>query len=304
MKLQPTKPHVLLMYGGESNEHEISILSARNVVQSLRDSGHRVSLVYISRQGQWLLVDSVCDSPTGTTLLPKFSTGSLLIAGTAKLLSPDAIFPILHGPNGEDGTVQSVARLLHIPCVGPSMLHAAVTMNKDLTKRLLRDAGIATAPWKMWSIGQLRPSFDDIVRQLGVPFFVKPVDAGSSVGVTKVHSISEYQPALDSAALHGGQVIIEQFIDGREFEVAVIGEGIVSGVGEIIPEEAFYSYRDKYDTASTAQVTVTPKINSKLKTAIRDTALRAYQATYGSGMARVDFLVKKDGAVYVESMQN
>ena len=265
MKLRPTKPHILLMYGGESNEHEISILSARNVWQSLLDSGHRVSLVYISRRGQWLLVDLVKDSPVGTALLPKFGTGSLLIAGTAKLLSPDAIFPMLHGPNGEDGTVQSVARLLHIPCVGPSMLHAAVTMNKDLTKRLLRDAGILTARWKMWFVHDPSPSFDDITKALGVPFFVKPVDAGSSVGVTKVHSAAEYQQALDSAALHSDHVIIEEFISGREFEVAVMGSGTVSGVGEIIPGEEFYSYSDKYDTLSTAQVNTAPKISSRAK---------------------------------------
>lgn len=296
------KPHVLLIYGGESNEHEISILSARNVQRALHESGHHVSLAYITRQGEWQLVDTVRDSPIGNALLPLLGMGSLLVLDTNEYLSPGVIFPVLHGKNGEDGTVQSVAHLLHIPIVGPSILGAAVTMNKDLTKRLLRDAGILTARWLTWSTQQPQPEYKDVVSDLGVPFFVKPVDAGSSVGVTKVHNQSEYSFALESAALHSNQVIIEEFIDGRELEVSVIGDSQVSDVGEIIPGEEFYSYRDKYDDNSTAQVNVTPKLNKKTKAAVCDISRRAYQATYGTGMARVDFLVKSDGTAYVSEI--
>jgi D-alanine-D-alanine ligase len=297
--------HVLLIYGGESSEHEISIRSALNIQSSLDELGHLISYVYITRAGEWLHVQGVSDSLNGSAMMPQFGTGSLLNATTNEHISPDVIFPVLHGCKGEDGTVQSVAQLLHIPCVGPSVLGAAVTMNKDATKHLLRGAGLKTAQWIVWNKNKTMPPYDSVVRTLGLPFFVKPIDAGSSVGVTKVHSINEYSPALRDAAHHSDQVIIEEFIDGKEYEVSVLGDGSqVSGVGEIIPGEEFYSYEDKYSDASTARADVSPRLRLTQKNMIRDIARRAYLATYGTGMARVDFLVKSDGTVYVSEINS
>lgn len=292
---------VLLLFGGESSEHEVSLVSARNVAAAIDPAKYSVLYGYIDREGKWWRAESV-DVPVGGALplVPLLGEGTFL-SGDVRL-RPDIIFPVLHGQNGEDGTVQGLAELLHIPIVGCGIAASAVGMHKVLAKALAVQAGVPVVPSLVHDRGTEVPAYALLIERLGAPIFVKPVRSGSSVGVHKVESQQQLETALEDAHRYDDQVLIEKAIDARELEVAVLGNHRLieaSPVGEVIPEGEFYSYESKYSAASTSQVVIPADISDEQRLMLQEYARTVFSAIDGSGLARVDFFIDtQDGAVY------
>lgn len=302
-----SKIHVLLVYGGQSSEHEVSLASARNVFAALDNARYDISTCLIDKDGRWWLQDTINDYHTGSPqLLPVLGQQKFITLPDHKIIQPDVILPILHGKNGEDGTVQGLAVLLGIPCVGPSLLAAAVTMDKDMTKRLLEHGDIPVVPWKTWSVHDQEPSYEEVTAELGPDVFVKPASAGSSIGVSHVTSGESWGEALRLAAENSEVVLIEKAIYGREIEVAVLGNNQPrpTAPGEIIAGEEFYSYEDKYGAESASQVKIPADLSETLQSRLKDFALRAYAATACRGMARVDFFVTENEEVFLNEINS
>ena len=299
---------VLLLFGGESSEHDVSLSSARNVYAAIDNEKFDVQFGYIDRQGKWWLLDQFDDAgqPRGAPqLIPVVGSGSFVTIPETKIIHPDVIFPVLHGANGEDGSVQGLAQLLHIPCVGCDMTASAICMDKLATKEILSMHEVAVSPYVVHRAGEGAPDFATLVEQLGNPLFVKPTRAGSSVGVSKVQSMDELTAALDLAHQHDAVALIEKGIIGRELEVAVLGNPpnhTASGVGEIKPGEDFYSYEDKYATDSKSQVIIPAELDTAISEKIRAVAESAYATLGCQGLARVDFLLSEDGTVYINEV--
>lgn len=299
------RTHVLLLFGGESSEHDVSIAGAANVFAALDDEKYLTQLCYIDRSGKWWLVPEVSPHHMNCPqILPVPGTGKLVTIPEGTVLRPDVILPILHGKHGEDGTIQGLASLLHVPIVGPSTQGASVTMDKDMTKRLLRDAGVPVIDWMNWRVHDKPPDYSAVVQRLGATVFVKPSRAGSSVGVSKVTNKDEYQAALELAAKHDDLVLIEKAVKGREIEVGVLGtdKAEASVAGEIKPGADFYDYEDKYNPASRAEVIIPAEISDQQQSELKELALKAYAATAGRGMARIDFFLGDHGRIYLNEI--
>jgi D-alanine-D-alanine ligase len=274
-----------ILFGGKSAEHEISILSAQNIFNAIDRTKFEPAFVKIDKSGQWQMND---------------------------VLQFDAVFPILHGPFGEDGTIQGLLKLADIPFVGPGVLGSAVGMDKDVMKRLLRDAQIPIGKFLTLkkqdslnevSIAQTMP-FAKIEAALGVPFFIKPANMGSSVGINKVHNKEEYPCALKEAFLYDNKIIIEEFIPGREIECAVLGneEPIASVPGEIIPSHEFYSYDAKYIDEKGASLEIPAKIDAETQKHIQTLAIKVFQTLCCEGLSRVDFFLKENNEIIVNEI--
>lgn len=293
-----TRQTVLLLFGGESSEHDVSIMSARNVYAAMDGEKYTIHLCYIDRNGKWWLLDGWSDTLErhgGVQLLAAPGTGGFMAIPGNSIVSPDVILPILHGKNGEDGTVQGLAELLHIPIVGCDVTASAVCMDKALTKQVLVANGIKTAKFIIHRSGKPAPSYELVVQTLGETIFIKPSRAGSSMGVSKVRAEHEYKKAITAALEHDSTILIEEAIVGRELETAVLGtipKHKVSGVGEIISGAEFYDYADKYADDSTAQVLTNVELPESVEQAIRDTSYKVYEAMGCKGLARVDYLLK------------
>lgn len=293
---------ILLLFGGESSEHDISVMSASNVYAAMDDEKYDVQLCYIDRAGKWWLLESW---PTnlamhgGVQLAPVPGSSAFLTIPGNRPLHVDVLFPVLHGENGhEDGAVQGLANLTHIKVIGSPLGASAVCWDKLYTKQLLAGNDIPVVPYQVHRVGDELPDYSDVAARLGEPLFVKPTVAGSSIGVSKVHNKEEFIPAIEEASKHGSVVLIEQAISGRELEVAVLGNPPAhqeSGVGEIIPGEEFYSYEDKYAADSKARVITNADISEDLRQRIQQTAHRAYQLLGCQGLARVDFFADDNG---------
>jgi len=298
------KIHVLLLFGGESPEHEVSISSAKNVYDAIDKQKYITQLCYITSEGIWHAVDSVRKAiASDVTLSAALGEKSFLVGN--KKIKPDVILPILHGQNGEDGSVQALAQLLHIPIAGPSLLSAVVAMDKDITKKLLTAADLPVVDWIVIHKTSSYPSYETITKHLGDNLFVKPVGTGSSVGVSKVLSGADYDKAIRLAFSHGEKIIIESAVENaREIEVAIIGnqQPQASIPGEIVPGQEFYSYEDKYDDSSQAAVKVPAELDEATQGTIKRMALRAYKAAEGHGMARIDFFLTQDGKIYLNEI--
>lgn len=299
---------VLLLFGGESSEHDVSISSARNVFAAIDDTKFDVLLGYIDRQGKWWLLDRFGSeiNPHGAPqLAPVLGAGSFVTFPNSRVVKPDVILPVLHGKNGEDGSVQGLAQLMHIPIVGCDMTSSAICMDKLATKEILATAGIRVSPYEVHRQGGSTPDFNQLSVQLGSPMFVKPSRAGSSVGVSKVYSEEELVKALDEAHKHDETVLIERGISGRELEVAILGnppQHKASGVGEVKPGDDFYSYDAKYAASSTSQVIIPADLAESDALRIRELASKTYATLGCRGLARVDFFLADDGTTYVNEI--
>lgn len=297
---------LLMLFGGESAEHEVSISSARNVYAALDDQKYEVFLGYISKDGRWWLVESI-DGIGGENpeLIPVMGAKEFTVEPGGRRVDPDVILPILHGPNGEDGSVQGLAQLLHIPIVGCGVIGSAVCMDKDVAKRLLRYADIPVADWVTYRKGEELPDFAHLTLELGNPLFVKPANMGSSVGVSKVTDKQSFEEAMEQALQHDHKIIIEQGISGRELECAVLGNDKpeASGVGEIKADREFYSYESKYDPESTTDVVVPAEnLDEEMVERIRELAVKAYTLLECRGFARADVFLADDGTVFVNEL--
>lgn len=299
---------VLLLFGGESSEHEVSISSVRNVYAAIDDTKFDVQLGYIDRQGKWWMVERLgqeIDTHGAPQLVPVLGAASFVTIPGNRVVKPDVILPVLHGKNGEDGSVQGLAQLLHIPIVGCDMTASAICMDKLATKEILMTVGIHVAPYEAHRKGGAVPDFNHLSMRLGSPMFVKPVRAGSSVGVSKVYSEEELARALETAHDHDDTVLIERGISGRELEVAVLGNPPhheASGVGEVKPSDGFYSYDAKYAATSTSEVIIPAELDDSESDRIRKAAEKTYEVLGCRGLARVDFFLADDGTLYVNEV--
>lgn len=310
------KLRVALICGGKSAEHEVSLVSARNVADAIDKEKYEVVVVGIDKSGRWLLPDAATflsgardastarlDVQGSAVALVPGSAGALSVAGSASIGAIDVVFPILHGPYGEDGTVQGLLKLAGVPFVGAGVLGSAVGMDKDVMKRLLRDAGIPIAKF-LACTHDTSISFAKAKKSLGLPLFVKPANLGSSVGVSKARTKKEYDAALAEAFRFDSKVIVEEFVKGREIECAVLGneKPIASGVGEIIPHHDFYSYEAKYLDEDGAGLEVPAKIPAAIKRRAQQLAIKTFQTLGCEGLGRVDFFLTKSGKLLVNEI--
>lgn len=308
-----------VLFGGESPEHEVSLRSAKNVIEAIDRERYDIVLIGIDRRGRWHLADEsrflrhasdprrirLPHAPIRLAVTPGRRPRIVPVVPhgpaepgeerpePAELPELDVIFPVLHGPFGEDGTVQGLLRLAHQPFVGPGILGSAVCMDKDVAKRLLRDAGIPVAPFiTVLSRGEA-PAWDEAVAALDAPIFVKPANMGSSVGVSKVETDPDYQRALDEAFSFDTKVLLERTIEGREIELSVLGNETpeASIPGEIAPTHAFYSYEAKYLDHDGADLLIPADLDAETTARARDIAVRAFRTLCCEGMARVDLFL-------------
>jgi len=304
--------NVLLLFGGVSPEHEISMASAASVVPAL--GHHTVIPVYITRTGKWLMYDGKLDNfqninwekfGTPAILSPDRSNHGLLrIAGEkVKTIPIDIVLPILHGPNGEDGTIQGLCELAGIPYIGCGVAASAVAMDKAITKLIARALKIPQADFLTFGAEELHDNSKALMakigRKIGYPCFVKPSAGGSSIGITKVTNRKELPDALAEAFSLCNKIVVEKFVPGREIEVGVLGTGLLakaSVTGEIIADGEFYDYDAKY-TKPDSQTIVPADISKETQAKIQEYALQIFRAIDGSGLSRVDFFLTEDGRI-------
>ena len=300
------KKRILLLAGGQSGEHEVSLMSARSVLNALPRDQFDVTPVVISKQGRWL-------PPTETQRALETGQaqagGDLVLHRAASAEGYDAVFPLLHGPMGEDGTVQGLLTLAGIPFVGSGVLGSAASMDKVMTKQVLASMGIPQVPWALtvrreW---QRDPAaVRERVEALGYPVFVKPANLGSSVGISKVKDGAGLDAALDLAFSLDRRVIVEAMTrhKPREVEVGILGNDtpIASPVGELSFDADFYDYETKY-TEGQAQMHIPARLPAEVAEQIRELALRAFRALDCAGLARVDFFyVAETGEVLLNEV--
>ena len=296
-----------IIFGGKSAEHEVSLQSAKNVVMALDKEKYNPILIGIDKAGKWLLSgQSQLLIENHSLELSQPNQASTAILPSSELFQSnkiDVAFPILHGTFGEDGTVQGLLKLANVPFVGASVLGSAVGMDKDVMKRLLRDAGIPIANFLVYG-NPVAVNFEVVVNELGLPFFVKPCNLGSSVGVFKVHNKSEFEEAVKKAFEYDSKIIIEENIVGREVECSVLGNEnpIASTVGEVIPSHEFYSYQAKYLDEKGALLKIPADLSKDIINKVREIAVKTYKALCCEGMGRVDCFVKNNGEVIVNEI--
>ncbi|WBU48452.1 D-alanine--D-alanine ligase [Kosakonia pseudosacchari] len=314
------KLRVGVVFGGKSAEHEVSLQSAKNIVDAMDKSRFDVVLLGIDKQGQWHVSDAnnyllnasdpariaLNPSANSVALVPGNQQQQLIQAeNSTPLPNVDVIFPIVHGTLGEDGSLQGMLRLANLPFVGSDVLASAACMDKDVTKRLLRDAGLSIAPFiTLTRANREQISFSDVQTQLGLPLFVKPANQGSSVGVSKVTNEAQYHAAVNLAFEFDKKVVVETGIKGREIECAVLGNDSpqASTCGEIVLNSEFYAYDTKYIDENGAQVVVPADIDPAINDKIRGIAVQAYQTLGCEGMARVDVFLTPENEVIINEI--
>ncbi len=291
---------VAVLYGGKSAEHEISLASAKNVLNAIDRKKYNVVEIKIDKNGKWWLNDEP------VLLSQNFGEGNIIHQKTAEVLeTADVIFPVLHGPYGEDGTLQGLAKMAGIPCVGPGTLSSSICMDKDIAKRLLKEAGIDIADFvTIRKSNKSSISYDEIVKKLGNELFVKPANMGSSVGVSFADTKEKYENALEEAFIYDDKVIVEEKIVGREIECAVLGNDFPksSVPGEIIPTKSFYSYESKYIDADDARLDVPANLPTELIEPIKENAVKAYQCLECKGLSRVDMFLTPDNRMVINEI--
>ena len=314
------KIKVGVIFGGRSAEHEVSLQSAKNVIQAINRDKYDVVLIGIDKEGRWYLNDETkyllnSDNPKLIKLNNSSEELSLIPGGGYNnfyniskheiINNIDVVFPVLHGTFGEDGTIQGMLKLADMPFVGAGVLGSAVGMDKDVMKRLWRDAGIPIAGFLVFDRTSAKNcNFKSIRDKLGMPVFVKPANLGSSVGISKVNTAGELDKAMNLAFQYDNKIIIEENIIGREIECSVLGneEPIASIPGEIIPHHEFYSYEAKYIDEKGSSLEIPAKLDKNTAEKVQTLAVEAYKALCCEGMARVDFFLRGDNEVIVNEI--
>lgn len=289
-----------LICGGQSPEHDISMFSVKNVEAAIDKNKYNIFVIKIEKNGSWKYGDEeIC-------LIPGAGKNCIGFKHQPdKHLSLDIIFPILHGLKGEDGTIQGLFELCGIPYVGSGVLGSAINMDKDVTKRLLREAGIPVADFLVfYSHEKEKFKYKNIVDHIGLPFFIKPCNTGSSLGIHKIKSESQFEEALKEVMQYDEKIIFERYIPGREIECAVLGNHTLSaGVpGEIIPHHEFYSYTAKYFDENGATVEVPAKLAPDVANQFKELSMRAFKILCCDGLARVDFFLTPEGKIILNEI--
>ena len=291
---------VAVLAGGRSSEHDISLASASSVLDALDPERYEAVVVQIARDGRWELAEGVIPLPELATAPPRPTETFPVVAGSppAEALGRvDVVLPILHGPFGEDGTVQGLLELAGVAYVGAGVAASALCMDKDLCKAVLRDRGIPVARNVTLRDG------DAVAHPFSYPVFVKPARLGSSVGISKAHDETELAQAVALARRHDDKVLIEELLEGIEVECGVLGnrDPVASVVGEIVAHAEWYDYGAKYDEGG-MDLVVPARISDGATERVRALAVESFVATECEGMARIDFFVRPDGEVVVNEV--
>ena len=292
------KRRVAILMGGRSSEHPISVASARSVLEALDPERYEAITVAIGRDGRWELGSG----EPGNRGLPGTVPETLPVPGSPnglmhELAEVEVVLPILHGPFGEDGTVQGLLELANVPYVGAGVLGSALCMDKDVFKSVLRDHGIPVTRNVTLRQG------DAVENPFGFPVFVKPARLGSSVGISKAHDAAELEAAVALARRHDEKVLVEEFVSGVEVECGVLGnrEPFASIPGEIVANNEWYDYSAKYDEGG-MELIIPPRISEEQIERVQELSVRAFVATECEGMARADCFVRDDGEVLVNEL--
>jgi len=314
------KKNVLILCGGRSPEHKISLLSAQNVIKSLDNEIYEAILVGITPEGDWYYYKESLDlenkanpkeiklipSESKVLLSPNNSDKALYDAGSGdKIADIDVAFPVIHGNSGEDGSIQGLFQLAGIPIVGCDIDGSVLCMDKDLMKKVLRDANIAVAP----SI-TIRPhtkkenNYTQVTKLLGDTLYIKPASLGSSLGVACVSNAAEYDEALDMALSYCNKVLIESRIIGREIECAVLGNSFpaASTIGEIVPQVDFYTFENKYVNADGALLVIPAELSEEVMQRAQKLAIDTFLALDCCGLSRVDMFYKENGDLLINEV--
>ncbi len=305
------KKTIAVIFGGCSTEYEVSLQSACSVLENLDGEKYEIVKIGITKQGDWYRYNGSLDQIREDSwsednchlipvVIPQSRTKSGMIefgAEGARLIKLDLVFPVLHGKNGEDGTVQGLFELAGIPVAGCGTLSSALCMDKDLAHRLVREAGISVPgsvnlyPWMLEDL-------EEITKHLVYPLFVKPARAGSSFGITKIYEKNKLEPAVRLAFEHDNKVVVEENIDGFEVGCAVLGNGelLVGRVDEIELSDGFFDYTEKY-TLKTSKIHMPARVDTDTEKKIQETAKVIYRALECSGFARVDMFLKTTGEI-------
>ena len=302
------KIRVGILFGGRSAEHEVSLQSAKNVIDALDRQKFEPVLIGIDKTGTWHLHDSTrylrnAESSAEIKLAQSDQAVALLPGHPSNQV--DVVFPVLHGPLGEDGTIQGLLKLADLPFVGAGVLGSAIGMDKDVMKRLLRDAGIPVTKFLVFSDYEREHiRFEEVVGTLGLPCFVKPANMGSSVGISKANGRRSFTEAIEMAFKYDTKILIERAIVGSEVECAVLGndQPIASLPGRIIPRTDFYSYDAKYLDEDGASLEIPAQLSKELTAEVQRLALSTFKVLACEGMARVDMFLTVNGEVIVNEI--
>lgn len=319
---RPQKIRVALLFGGQSAEHDVSLRSAQTVLGAFDDQRYEVVPIGITRQGRWIsggdpmaalaaaspmfhlgegeqASEIGLDEEETSALVTASGSDTSLAIPSSMTEDVDVVFPALHGPMGEDGTLQGMLELAGVPYVGSGVLGSSVAMDKTMTKTVLAQAGLPQLPWravlrKDWE-RDASAITERVAGAIGFPCFVKPANMGSSVGISKVDSPDDLPAAMMLAGYHDRKIVIERSVDGREIEMAVLGndDPMASVAGEIVPRNGFYDYNAKYIDDS-AELIVPAEIDRELLASLQALAIETFRALDLAGMARVDFFVERD----------
>ena len=318
-----------VLCGGRSGEHEASLQSGLGIYEALESTSHAPVLVAIDKEGGWhagsaasLLMHPhdparISVNPVSPCVVPAPANGRLILSGAdagEARWDLDVLLPIIHGTDGEDGTLQGALRLWDVPFTGAGVLGSAVGLNKDVMKRLLSQADLPLAKWITLKhldlqAGALARLYERVKAELGLPVFVKPASLGSSVGVNRAGNFEEFRAAVEAARALDHTVVIEESIEGREIEISVLGDPgsanyppAASRPGEILPKNDFYSYRAKYLDKDGAELRIPAELTENQEKRIGELALQVFDTLECEGMARVDFFLRKDGRILVNEI--
>lgn len=316
------KLHVAILMGGKSTEHEISMISARNIVENINRNLYTPILIGIDENGKWLRIDEedFKNKPELFKTLPSdtMTQGLAITPGRqdqqfydldrdSALPMIDVAFPVLHGAYGEDGAVQGVLKLLNIPFVGPSVAGSAINMDKEIMKKILKEAKIKSAKYLCFHyLDRNKIKWENLTKKLGTPIILKPASCGSSVGVHKLKSAEDLQPALDDAFQYDNKILFEECIVGKEVEVAVMGNHKTKATlpGEVITNSKYelYDYQAKYLDPKGAEIVIPAQIDTALAQKVKKHSIKSYKALFCEGLSRVDSFVQADGSILLNEI--
>jgi len=317
-----TKICVAVLFGGQSSEHNISCISAQYVIQNIDREKYEIVMIGITMDGQWFHyngpVEKISTGEWKELVLEEMDCNDKLFElennnlvnriisnGLDKKI--DVVFPVLHGVNGEDGTIQGLLELAQIPYVGCNVISSAIGMDKSMAKIIFYSADIPQAEYFVVNRSDMILDINGLLNKIEVkftyPIFIKPVNTGSSVGVSKAHNREELKSALEIAAVYDRKILIEEFIKGKEIECAVLGNEFpeASTVGEIVPANEFYDFESKYNN-SESKTLIPANISDEIKEKIREYSIKAFKALDCSGLSRVDFFVKDSGEIILNEI--
>ncbi|NMC00653.1 MAG: D-alanine--D-alanine ligase [Thermoanaerobaculaceae bacterium] len=315
------KKKIGILFGGKSGEHEVSIQSALNIFEALDRDKYVPFLIGVDKEGNFRFLSG------SSHIVNRDDPKRIAISDEAPIVQPikgenstlcffynesgsfveevDFVFPIIHGNSGEDGCLQGFLKWLEVPFAGASILGSSIGMDKDVAKRLLKEAGVEVCKFFAFSKGECeRGEYLKFVDKLGYPIFVKPASTGSSLGISKVKNQQELQRAVERALSFDKKVILEEAVIGRELECAVLGndEVLASCLGEIIPKHEFYSYDAKYVDPDGAELIAPAELPAEIEEKMKEIAVKTFKVLECEGMARVDFFLTKDGKIFVNEI--